>query len=48
MEMTYEEIMNLVGETANLAAQNTQSTSVILKRIEDQDKFFRRSISHCI
>ena len=39
MEMTYEEIMNLVGETANLAAQNTQSTSVILKRIEDQDKF---------
>lgn len=38
MERTYEEIMNLVGETANLAAQNTQSTSVILKRIEDQDK----------
>lgn len=39
MEMTYEEIMNLVGETASLAAQNTQSTNVILKRIEDQDKF---------
>lgn len=38
MERTYEEIMNLVGETANLAAQNTQSTSIILKRIEDQDK----------
>lgn len=38
MEMTYEVIMNLVGETAKLAAENTQNTSVLLKRIDDQDR----------
>lgn len=38
MERTYEEIMELAGKAVEVSYENSKSTAVILKRLEDQDK----------
>ena len=38
MERTYEEIMELVGKTAEIATANTESTAVILTKLHAQDQ----------
>lgn len=38
MAKSYEEIMELVGKTAELSAKNTESTTVILVKLEQQSK----------
>ena len=36
MVKTYEEVMELVGKVAEVSAENTQSTAVVLARLEQQ------------
>ena len=38
MERTYEEIMELVGKTAEIATANTESTAVILTKLHAQEQ----------
>lgn len=38
MERTYEEIMELVGKTAEIATANTENTAVVLAKLQAQEK----------
>lgn len=41
MERTYEEIMELVGKTTEIAASNTENTAVVLEELKSQKRLLK-------
>ena len=38
MAKTYDEIMELIGKTAELTKDNSESTAIVLKKLHEQER----------